>query len=131
MYAAWGRKGGQLPPFGLLGAGIRWESVRVHESPWACVSAGCCLLLADIVLVDVLIPPCSRFRAVNVRWYANDLGLRAKHSFKQYQRQDLIGGRYGLLGIGHDNEELRTEDAVRINPDFWVYRRALTSFFTI
>jgi len=28
--------------------------------------------------------------------------------------------RYGLLGIGHDNEMLGPTDPVRINPDFWV-----------
>ena len=38
--------------------------------------------------------------------YANDLGLRATIGFQQYQRQDLIGGRYGLMGIPHDNEKL-------------------------
>lgn len=30
-------------------------------------------------------------------WYANDLGERALLGFKQYQRQDLIGGRCVLL----------------------------------
>lgn len=39
-----------------------------------------------------------------VPWYANDLAGRALIGFKQYQRQDLIGGRYGLLGIPHDGE---------------------------
>jgi len=56
-----------------------------------------------------------------VPWYANDLGLRATLGFQQYQRQDLAGGRYGLLGLAHDSESLLGKgDPVRINPDFWV-----------
>ena len=50
-----------------------------------------------------------------VLWYANDLGSRALHGFSQYQRQDLLGGRYGLLGIPHDNEALGERDAVRVS----------------
>jgi hypothetical protein len=53
-------------------------------------------------------------------WYANDLGHRAALGFSQYQRQDLVGGRYALLGISHDNEALARGDPVRIHPDFWV-----------
>ena len=52
--------------------------------------------------------------------YANDLGSRAVLGFSQYQRQDLIGGRYGLLQISHDGEALGKTDTLRINPDFWV-----------
>jgi hypothetical protein len=37
----------------------------------------------------------------------------------RYQRQDLVGGRYGLLQISHDGEALGKTDALRINPDFW------------
>eukprot|EP00041_Stephanoeca_diplocostata_P013955 m.249823 g.249823 ORF g.249823 m.249823 type:complete len:191 (-) comp19529_c0_seq2:954-1526(-) len=55
-----------------------------------------------------------------VPWYADDLGIRAKHGFAQWQRQDLIGGRYGLLSIPHDNEFLGPDDPVGIHPDFWV-----------
>jgi hypothetical protein len=55
-----------------------------------------------------------------VPWYANDLALRAVYGFSQYQRQDLVGGRYGLLGVEHDNEMLGAKSAVRLNPDFWV-----------
>ena len=55
-----------------------------------------------------------------VPWYANDLGSRAVLGFAQYQRQDLIGGRYGLLGISHDGEALGLSDPLRIFPDFWV-----------
>ena len=53
-------------------------------------------------------------------WYANDLGHRAALGFSQYQRQDLVGGRYALLGISHDNEALALGDPVRLQPDFWV-----------
>lgn len=52
--------------------------------------------------------------------YANDLGSRATLGFKQYQRQDLVGGRYGLMGIPHDNEQLGRADPVRLMPTFWV-----------
>eukprot|EP00656_Telonema_subtile_P047492 TRINITY_DN5459_c0_g1_i2.p1 TRINITY_DN5459_c0_g1~~TRINITY_DN5459_c0_g1_i2.p1 ORF type:complete len:385 (+),score=75.93 TRINITY_DN5459_c0_g1_i2:28-1182(+) len=55
-----------------------------------------------------------------VMWYANDLGNRAAHGFKQYHRQDLVGGRYSLLGVPHDDQYLDKTDGVRIHPDFWV-----------
>ena len=55
-----------------------------------------------------------------VLWYAADMGLRAQHSFKQYQRQDLVGGRYSLVGMPHDNEFLSEADAVTLHADFWV-----------
>ena len=32
----------------------------------------------------------------------------------------MIGGRYSLLGIPHDNEALMHADPVSIHPDFWV-----------
>ena len=54
-------------------------------------------------------------------WYADDMGQRSRAGFAQYQRQTLLGGRYGLLGIPHDSESLETHDAVHINPDFWMY----------
>ena len=68
---------------------------------------------------------CGQNRSVcgtfaTVPWYANDLGHRAALGFSQYQRQDLVGGRYSLLGIPHDNEYLATSDPVRLHPDFWV-----------
>jgi len=53
-------------------------------------------------------------------WYADELGLRAKSGFVQHQRQDLLGGRYGLLGIEHSNEALGQAASVRLHPDFWV-----------
>lgn len=55
-----------------------------------------------------------------VLWYAADMGLRAQHSFKQYQRQDLVGGRYSLVGMPHDNEYLGETDPVTLHADFWV-----------
>lgn len=61
---------------------------------------------------------CGTF--ATVPWYANDLGVRATLGFRQYQRQDLVGGRYALLAIPHDNEALGATDPLRINPDFWV-----------
>uniref|UniRef100_A0A7S3YZQ8 Beta-glucuronidase C-terminal domain-containing protein n=2 Tax=Lotharella globosa TaxID=91324 RepID=A0A7S3YZQ8_9EUKA len=53
-------------------------------------------------------------------WYADELGLRARSGFSQHQRQDLLGGRYGLLGIDHDNEALGAHSHVAIHPDFWI-----------
>ena len=53
-------------------------------------------------------------------WYANDLGIRAKAGFAQYQRQDLLGGRYGLLSIPGDDQRLGSTDPVGIQPDFWI-----------
>ena len=38
----------------------------------------------------------------------------------QHQRQDLIGGRYGLLAIDHDDEALGHSSTLHIQPDFWV-----------
>ena len=52
--------------------------------------------------------------------YANDLGIRAKAGFAQYQRQDLLGGRYGLLSIPGDDQRLGPTDPVGIQPDFWI-----------
>jgi hypothetical protein len=39
-------------------------------------------------------------------YYADELGFRALHGFAQHQRQDLLGGRYGLLAVPHDSEFL-------------------------
>ena len=36
--------------------------------------------------------------------YADDLCLRAAKGFRQYQRQDLVGGRYGLVGTPREDE---------------------------
>lgn len=61
---------------------------------------------------------CGTF--ATVFWYADSLGLRAKHGFVQHQRQDLVGGRYGLLAIDHEDESLGPDSPLRIQPDFWV-----------
>eukprot|EP00656_Telonema_subtile_P019479 TRINITY_DN20719_c0_g1_i2.p1 TRINITY_DN20719_c0_g1~~TRINITY_DN20719_c0_g1_i2.p1 ORF type:complete len:340 (+),score=65.03 TRINITY_DN20719_c0_g1_i2:201-1220(+) len=53
-------------------------------------------------------------------WYADDLALRAKHGFVQYQRQDLIGGHYGLTNTVSGEQVLRSEDAVVLRPDYWL-----------
>jgi hypothetical protein len=55
-----------------------------------------------------------------VFWYADDLALRAAHGFKQYQRQDLVGGRYSLVRTLHDNEYEPATASVILHPDFWV-----------
>ena len=38
----------------------------------------------------------------------------------RYQRQDLVGGRYGLLSIPGDDQRLGRRDPVGIQPDFWI-----------
>lgn len=63
-------------------------------------------------------PACGTF--ASALWYADALGARARAGFVQFQRQDLLGGMYGLLGIPHGGEALGPEDAVRIRADFWV-----------
>ena len=52
--------------------------------------------------------------------YVDDMCRRAAAGFAQYQRQDLIGGRYGLCGIPHDGEYLGHDDAVVLQSNFWV-----------
>eukprot|EP00940_MAST-03C_sp_MAST-3C-sp2_P001553 g1553.t1 len=54
---------------------------------------------------------CGTF--ATVPWYADDMALRASKGFVQFQRQDLIGARYGLIGIQHDNEDLDSSFANR------------------
>ena len=56
----------------------------------------------------------------SVLWYADDMCLRAQHGFSQYQRQDLLGGRYSLVGIDHDNQFLSDVAPVQLHPDFWI-----------
>ena len=53
-------------------------------------------------------------------WYADELGRRAQWGYTQHQRQDLLGGRYGLVHIPHGNEALGPADPVALTPDFWV-----------
>ena len=52
-------------------------------------------------------------------WYADDMALRAKHGFVQYQRQDLFGGAYGLTNSLDSNMALGATEAVVIRPDYW------------
>ena len=61
---------------------------------------------------------CGTF--ASVIFYADDMGLRAKHGFAQYNRQDLFGGAYGLVNSPTGRMALALEDAVVIRPDFWV-----------
>ena len=61
-------------------------------------------------------------------WYADDLALRAKHGFVQYQRQDLIGGHYGLLNTQSTEQALTADQPVVIRPDYWInflYKRLI------
>ena len=53
-------------------------------------------------------------------WYADDMALRAAHGFVQYQRQDLFGGGYGLLGSRTGAMALGLAEPLLIRPDFWV-----------
>ena len=53
-------------------------------------------------------------------WYADEMGARARAGFAQFQRQDLVGGRYGLVLTPHDSEALSATDAVTLTADFWV-----------
>ena len=56
--------------------------------------------------------------------YADDLALRAKRGFAQYNRQALFGGGYGLTaspsgGLGQTSGLGRTE-ALLLRPGYWV-----------
>jgi len=53
-------------------------------------------------------------------WYADDMALRASKGFTHFNRQDLVGARYGLVRIPHDDEYLAHDDEVGLSPDFWV-----------
>ena len=55
-----------------------------------------------------------------VLWYADEMALRAANGFKQYQRQDFVGGRYSLIGTEHDNQFEPYSSSVTIHPDFWI-----------
>jgi len=60
---------------------------------------------------------CGTFACVG--WYADDLALRSKHGFKQYNRQDLFGGAYGLLNSPTSKMALGANEPVVIKPDYW------------
>ena len=53
-------------------------------------------------------------------WYADDMALRATKGFTHFQRQDLMGARYGLVSIPHDDEYLSKQDEVGLSSDFWI-----------
>lgn len=61
---------------------------------------------------------CGKFGSA--LWYADDLGYRATRGISQHQRQDLFGGRYGLLRIKRGAEALFADDSVSLSADFWV-----------
>jgi len=52
-------------------------------------------------------------------FYADDMALRAKNGYAQYNRQDLFGGAYGLLNSPSGAMALARGDAVSVRPDFW------------
>jgi hypothetical protein len=52
-------------------------------------------------------------------FYADDMALRAKHGFSQYNRQDLFGGAYGLTASPSGAMALARDDVVAVRPDFW------------
>jgi hypothetical protein len=52
-------------------------------------------------------------------YYADDMALRAKHGFAQYNRQDLFGGGYGLVNSPSGAMALTRTDALHITPDLW------------
>ena len=61
-------------------------------------------------------------------YYADDMALRATHGFRQYNRQDLFGGAYGLLNSASGAMALARDEAVAVRPDFWtafLFKRTL------
>lgn len=48
------------------------------------------------------------------------MALRASKGFTHFQRQDLVGARYGLVSIPHDDEYLTKQDEVGLSSDFWI-----------
>ena len=61
---------------------------------------------------------CGTF--ATVPWYADDMALRASHGFSRFQRQDLLGARYSLIGTSHDDESLSVDDPIKMSPNYWV-----------
>merc|ERR1712008_77300 len=53
-------------------------------------------------------------------WYADELGLRSRHGFAQHQRQDLIGGHYGLVDSPDSRRALSATQPLVLRPDFWI-----------
>eukprot|EP01051_Picozoa_sp_SAG22_P013830 SAG22_NODE_1598_length_4032_cov_1.979405_3_plen_644_part_00 len=54
--------------------------------------------------------------------YADDLGLRARSGFVQYQRQSLFGGGYGLTDtrVFHSQSALGPNEPVVLRAGYWV-----------
>ena len=54
--------------------------------------------------------------------YADDLGLRARAGFSQYQRQSLFGGGYGLTDTRakHPQSALGETEPLVLRPGYWV-----------
>jgi hypothetical protein len=52
--------------------------------------------------------------------YADDLGLRAKHGFSQYQRQAFFGGSYGLTDTKakHPQSALGADEPLLLRPGY-------------
>ena len=107
----------------IRGGDIEWYSSTIREhAPWAEMWAGengpvgggedgTCDASSGL-------SACGTF--ATVPWYADDMALRAQNGFHQFQRQDLLGARYGLVGIEHDDEFLDGNSAVVLSPNFWV-----------
>lgn len=53
-------------------------------------------------------------------WYADDMSVRAKHGFSNYQRHDFFGGAYGLTNSVTGVMALGPNDPLVIRPDFWI-----------
>jgi hypothetical protein len=55
--------------------------------------------------------------------YADDLGLRAKYGFSQYQRQALFGGEYGLTDTKakHAQSALGADEPLLLRPGYCAY----------
>jgi len=53
-------------------------------------------------------------------WYADELGLRSRFGFVQHQRQDFIGGHYGLVDSPDSRRALSATQPLILRPDFWI-----------
>lgn len=54
-------------------------------------------------------------------WYADDMALRARHGFAQYQRQAFFGGAYGLTNtaVQHPQSALGPDEPLLLRPGYW------------
>ena len=54
-------------------------------------------------------------------WYADDLAMRAKAGFSQYQRQDFFGGAYGLTNsMDGQGQSWTLTDPLVLRPGYWL-----------